>query len=78
MGILAVRSSAHKPGLIPVNGTGIIDPDYCGDDDEWKLAVWNVTKKNVVIEKGIRIAHMLIIPRVKVEWNEAEVGLIKR
>jgi len=25
------------------NGVGIIDPDYCGDEDEWKLAAFNFT-----------------------------------
>ena len=72
VGILAVRSSTHKMGLMPVNGIGIIDPDYCGDEDVWTLAVWNFTKKKVTVEKGIRIAQILILPREKADWVEVE------
>jgi len=72
VGILVVRSSTYKLGLIQINGIGIIDTDYCGDEDEWKLAVWNFTKKRVEVEKGARIAQMLVLPRENIEWIETE------
>ena len=38
---LAPRSSLFKKtGLIVTNSVGVIDESYCGDDDEWKLAVY--------------------------------------
>lgn len=39
--ILAPRSSTFKKyGIIQTNSIGVIDNSYCGDDDEWKLAVY--------------------------------------
>src|SRR3989344_2142797 len=39
--ILAARSSTHKMGLTPGNGIGVIDSDYCGDNDEYNFCVHN-------------------------------------
>ena len=38
---LAPRSSLFKKtGLIVTNSVGVIDESYCGNNDEWKLAVY--------------------------------------
>ena len=72
VGILAARSSTHKLGLMAANGVGIIDPDYCEDEDEWKLAAFNFTKKKVVVEKGTRIAQVLFLPCKRAKWTEVK------
>ncbi|MDQ3239127.1 MAG: dUTP diphosphatase [bacterium] len=59
--ILASRGSTHKLGLILVNGIGIGDSDFKGDDDEYKFAGFNFMDKAVTIEKGTRIAQLLIL-----------------
>jgi dUTP pyrophosphatase len=67
--LLAARSSTHKLGLLPVNGIGIGDHDFCGDNDEWKFAAYNFTDTKVIVEKGMRVAQMLVVnaPRLDIE-----------
>ncbi len=69
--IMASRSSTPKSGLIIPHGIGIIDADYCGDEDELKCQVYNITKKPVRIQRGDRIGQALFVKlgRVK-EWKE--------
>ncbi len=66
--LLCTRSSLPlKKNLMVANGIGIIDQDYCGEDDEIGLQVVNFSKKNVVIEKGERIAQALLVKIAKVK-----------
>ena len=67
--MLAARSSTHKMGLMPANGIGIGDADYKGDNDEYKFPVYNFTDQTVFVEKGQRIAKIIILPYEKVELN---------
>lgn len=71
--IIASRSSlAYKKGLILSNGIGIIDQDYCGETDEILISVYNLTDKEVKIEKGERIAQGLFMRLDTAEWQEVE------
>lgn len=70
--LLVARSSLSKRGLILANGVGIGDEDYSGNDDEYKAVVHNYADKKVVVEKGDRIAQILLLPYDKVEWEEVE------
>ena len=70
--LLAARSSIYKKGLIKPNGIGIIDPDFCGDEDEVRATYYNFTDKPVIIEKGERIAQAVFVPIASFEWNEVE------
>lgn len=68
--LLACRSSLPlKKGLMVANGVGIIDQDYCGEEDELKLQVINFTNKPVVVGKGERIAQGILVkiarPKIK-------------
>lgn len=65
--MLAARSSTHKLGLMPANGIGIGDADYKGNNDEYKLPVYNFTDDTVIVEKGQRIAQIIILPYEKAE-----------
>lgn len=65
--LLASRSSLPlKKGLMVANGIGVIDQDYCGDNDEIGLQVINFTKKSVVVKKGERIAQGMFVKITKV------------
>ncbi|MFA5173111.1 MAG: dUTP diphosphatase [Candidatus Paceibacterota bacterium] len=66
------RSSTHKKSLILANGVGIIDSDYCGEEDEIKAAYYNFSDSPIVIEKGERIAQGIIENRENIEWEEVE------
>lgn len=70
--LLVARSSTHKKGLIMANGIGIMDPDFSGDEDEYKAVYYNFSDKPVMIEKGERIAQGLVIKREAVQWQEVE------
>jgi dUTP pyrophosphatase len=70
--LVAARSSLHKIGLMLINGIGIGDSDYCGDDDEYRAAVYNFSKEAVVVKRGERISQMIVLRREKVEWEEVE------
>ena len=73
--MLAARSSIYKKGLIKPNGIGIIDPDFCGDNDEVRATYYNFTDKPVIVEKGERIAQAMFVPITKFTWKE--VGNMK-
>jgi len=71
--IVASRSSTpRKLGLTEPHGIGIIDQDYCGNDDEIKIQVMNFTGKQVTIEKGAKIAQGLFIRTDRFEFQEVE------
>lgn len=57
------RSSLFKKkGLIVTNSVGVIDRDYCGENDELMLSVYNPTEDYCSIEHGDRIAQAVILP----------------
>jgi dUTP diphosphatase len=71
--IVASRSSTpRKKGLTPPHGLGIIDHDYCGEEDEVKIQVYNFSDKTVSVEKGEKIAQGVFIKIDKVEWSEVD------
>jgi dUTP pyrophosphatase len=65
------RSSLFKShGLLLANGVGVIDPDYCGPDDEVLLSVWNPSDREVRLPAGTRIAQGMILARPRITWEE--------
>ncbi len=70
--LLAPRSSAHKMGITAANSIGIGDGDFCGENDEYHLAALNFTNKEVTIEKGNRVAQMIIMNYRQVSFEEVE------
>jgi dUTP pyrophosphatase len=70
--LLGARSSLHKLGLIPGNGIGIIDRDYCGDADEYMAVLHNVTGEPVTVTRGMRVVQMVIMAQHEVELVEVE------
>lgn len=70
--LLAARSSLHKKGLILANGIGVGDEDYCGDNDEYRAALWNHSDQDVTVEQGERIVQMLILPALRPQIEVVE------
>ncbi len=69
--MLASRSSGPKKfGLSFPHGIGIIDQDYCGDQDELKIQVYNFTEEPVSVEKGSRICQAAFVRVDRAEWEE--------
>jgi dUTP pyrophosphatase len=72
LGVFARSSTPLKRGLMVANGVGIVDSDYCGPTDEVKIEVYNFTARPVHIKAGDRIAQGILIPTIRVEWDEAD------
>ena len=53
------------------NGVGVIDPDYCGPEDEIKVAVMNFTDAAVTVRRGDRLAQGIFLTAPRVMWDEA-------
>lgn len=60
---------ASKHGITMVNAPGTIDSDYRG---EVHVPLINLGQQPFVIERGMRIAQMLVLPVPKVELVEVE------
>lgn len=48
---------------------GIIDPDFCGDEDEFSIQAMNLTNKTVKIERGLRVAQGILIKISKADFD---------
>lgn len=70
--LVSARSSLHKRGLLLANGIGVGDSDYCGDNDEYKAALYNFTNQDVTVEREERIAQMMILEREKIDLQEVD------
>ena len=60
---------AAKHQLSVLNTPGTIDADYRG---EIKVILINLGKKSFIVEKGLRIAQMVLCPLVKAKIKEVE------
>lgn len=72
LGIFARSSTPLKRGLMVANGVGVIDPDYCGPEDEVKIQVLNFSREPVEIKIGDRIAQGIFLPATRVTWDEVD------
>jgi dUTP pyrophosphatase len=70
LGIFARSSTPLKRGLMVANGVGVVDSDYCGPADEVKIAVLNVSREPVRVQRGDRIAQGMVLPAPRIEWEE--------
>ena len=60
---------AAKNGISVLNTPGTIDADYRG---ELKVILINLSDKNFIVEKGLRIAQMVVCPIAKAKFKEVE------
>ena len=64
--IFARSGLATKQGLRPANCVGVCDEDYTG---EYIVAIHNDTDETKYIEQGDRIAQLVFLPYVNVDFN---------
>jgi dUTP pyrophosphatase len=62
--ILPRSGLGHKHGIVLGNLVGLIDSDYQG---EIKISCWNRGSQPFVIEVGVRIAQLILIPVLQVK-----------
>ena len=60
---------AAKSNISVLNTPGTIDSDYRG---EIKVIIYNHGRSDFVINKGDRIAQLILMPVIKMELDEAE------
>ncbi len=60
---------AAKKGISVLNTPGTIDADYRG---EIKVILINLSKEKFIVEKGMRIAQMVVSPVTQAELEEVE------
>jgi dUTP pyrophosphatase len=60
---------AFKNGVTVLNSPGTIDADYRG---EVKVLLVNHGQSDFVIERGMRVAQMIIAPFTQVSWSVVE------
>jgi dUTP pyrophosphatase len=65
--IFARSGLASKEGLRPANCVGVCDSDYRG---EYKIALFNDSEKVRIVEPGERVAQLVVIPYLPVEFKE--------
>ena len=70
-GQIRARSSLGRKGLILPHSIGTIDADYRGE--LFVLMTWIGEGKSYTIEKGERIAQMVIAPIPESEFTEVEL-----
>jgi dUTP pyrophosphatase len=67
--ILPRSGLGHKHGIVLGNLVGLIDSDYQG---ELKVSCWNRGRETFRIEPGDRIAQLIVVPVVPVEFRVVE------
>jgi dUTP pyrophosphatase len=61
---------ALKKGICVLNGPGTVDADYRG---EVGVILANLGDEPFTVERGMRVAQLVICPVVKAEWEEVVV-----
>lgn len=67
--ILPRSGLGHKHGIVLGNLVGLIDSDYQG---QLFVSVWNRGHDNFTIETGDRIAQLVFVPVVQVDWEQVD------
>lgn len=67
--ILPRSGLGHKEGIVLGNLVGLIDSDYQG---ELKLSIWNRTNVIKYFCRGDKIAQIVFLPIIKVDWAIVE------
>jgi deoxyuridine 5'-triphosphate nucleotidohydrolase len=68
--LLVPRSGlGHKHGIVLGNLVGLIDSDYQGP---LMVSLWNRSQAAFTVNPGDRIAQMIIVPVVQVEFDVVE------
>lgn len=65
--IFARSGLATKQGLRPTNCVGVCDEDYTG---EYIVALYNDSTETRIINPGDRIAQLVFLPYINVNFNE--------
>jgi len=69
--LVASRSSTpKKKGIMCANSIGVIDQDFCGEEDEIRYAAYNYTARSITIPRGERIGQAILVKIEKPNLTE--------
>lgn len=71
-GLLSRSSTFKKYGLMLTNSLGIIDPDYCGEEDEIYASVYNTNPYDTYVMEGERLFQLVVFNAIRPEIVEVE------
>jgi len=70
---LTSRSSTpRKKGLLTPHGFGTIDQDYCGNNDELLVQVYNFTDTETIVERGEKVAQGVFVRIDRFDFEEVD------
>lgn len=64
--VLPRSGLGHRHGIVLGNGTGLIDADYQGP---LLISVWNRGQEAFTVQPGDRIAQLVVVPIVRVQFQ---------
>lgn len=67
--ILPRSGMGHKKGIVLGNLVGLIDSDYQG---QLFVSCWNRSKTDYQLERGSRLAQLVFVPIIQVQFNTVE------
>ena len=67
--VLPRSGLGHKHGIVLGNLVGLIDSDYQG---QVFVSCWNRSQESFVLDVGDRLAQMVFVPVVRVEFEKVE------
>lgn len=71
--LLFVRSSTPlRKSLMLANSVGVVDPFFCGNEDENLAFLYNFTDEPVTVEAGDPVVQGMIMKSEPVTWDEVE------
>lgn len=70
--VLPRSSTFRKKSLIFPHSVGLIDGDYCGENDEIMIQVFNFSDEPILVERGEKIAQGLFVKTERVDFQVVE------
>jgi len=64
-------STAKKKGILMT--AGVIDQDYCGDNDEILMQFYNPSDVEITVKRGERVAQGIFVAVGIGEWEEVDI-----
>jgi len=64
-------STAKNKGLLIT--AGVVDQDYCGENDEVLIQFFNPTDNRIIVERGERLAQGIFVAIGAGEWEEVDL-----
>lgn len=69
--IIPRSSTANRLGLRMPHSIGVIDPFYCGQDNEIVLLSQNFADQPVAVRKGSKLAQGILVKYERVDFDES-------